>query len=46
MRALGCEKFLPGPAWVVLSKTGPPFSGTLYASLLSKKIVNVTRLSL
>ena len=28
-RALGCEKFQPGPAWVVLSKTGPPLSGAL-----------------
>ena len=24
-RALGCEKSLPGPAWLFLSKTGPPF---------------------
>ena len=29
-RALGCEKFLRGLAWVVLSKTGPPFSRALY----------------
>ena len=28
-RALGCENFLPGPAWLLLSKTGPPFSGSL-----------------
>ena len=28
--ALGCVKFLPGPAWLVLSKTGPPFSASLY----------------
>ena len=26
--ALGCEKFLPGPAWLLLSKTGPPFIST------------------
>ena len=26
-RALGCKKFLHGPAWVVLSKTSPPFRG-------------------
>ena len=33
-RALGCEKFQPGPAWVVLSIiTGPPFSGALYFRL-------------
>ena len=29
-RALSCEKFLSGPAWVMLSKAGPPFSGALY----------------
>ena len=28
--ALGCEKFLLGPAWLLLSKTGPPFSASLY----------------
>ena len=28
--ALGCEKFLPGPAWLLLSKTGPPFSASMY----------------
>ena len=28
--ALGCENFLPGPAWLLLSKTGPPFSPYLY----------------
>ena len=28
-RALGCEKFPPGPAWLLFSKTGPPFSGSL-----------------
>ena len=22
--SLGCENFLPGPAWLLLSKTGPP----------------------
>ena len=35
-RAPGCEKFLPCPAWVVLSKTGPPFSGALYFILVSR----------
>ena len=29
-RALGCEKFLPDPAWLLLSKTGPSFSPSLY----------------
>ena len=29
-RALGWEKFLPGPAWLLLSETGPPFSPSLY----------------
>ena len=28
--ALGCENFLPCPAWLLLSKTGPPFSPYLY----------------
>ena len=28
--AQGCVKFLPGPAWLLLSKTGPPFSASLY----------------
>ena len=28
--ALGCEIFLPGPAWLLLSKSGPPFSLSLY----------------
>ena len=28
--ALGCRTFLPGPAWLMLSKTGPPFSPFLY----------------
>ena len=32
-RAVGCEKFLTGPAWVVLSKTGPPFSGALHSAV-------------
>ena len=27
--ALGCEKFLPSPAWLLLSKTGPLFSASL-----------------
>ena len=27
---LGCEKFLPGLAWLLLSKTGPLFSPSLY----------------
>ena len=25
-RAQGCKKFLPGPSWLLLSKTGPPLS--------------------
>ena len=29
-RALGCVKFLPGPAWLLLSEPGPPFSASLY----------------
>ena len=29
-RTLGCENFLPGPAWLLLSKTCPPFSPSLY----------------
>ena len=29
--ALGCEKYPPGPAWLLLSETGPPFSGFLKA---------------
>ena len=28
--ALGCEKFLPGPAWLLLSETGPPLSASMY----------------
>ena len=28
--ALGCVKFIPDPAWLLLSKTGPPFSASLY----------------
>ena len=28
-RTLGCEKFQPGPAWLLLSKTSPPFSPSL-----------------
>ena len=27
--ALGCEKFVPCPAWLLLSETGPPFSASL-----------------
>ena len=27
--ALGCEKFLLDPAWLLLNKTGPPFSRSL-----------------
>ena len=27
--ALGFEKLLPGPAWLSLGKTGPPFSPSL-----------------
>ena len=34
--ALGCEKFLPCPAWLMLSETGPPFSPSLY--IKSKRI--------
>ena len=29
MWTLGCEKILPGAAWLLLSKTGPPFSPSL-----------------
>ena len=32
--ALGCEKFLPGLAWLFLSKTGPPFSPSLLRAIL------------
>ena len=28
-RALGCEKFQPGSDWLLLSKTGPPFSPSM-----------------
>ena len=28
--ALGCGKFLPGLAWLLVSKTGPPLSSSLY----------------
>ena len=28
--ALGCEKFMPGRAWLLISKTGPPFRASLY----------------
>ena len=31
--ALGCEKFLPGPAWLLLSRPCPPFSPSLYIVL-------------
>ena len=27
--AQGCKKFLTGPAWLLLSRTGPPFSTSL-----------------
>ena len=30
MWSLGCEKFLSSPAWLLLIKTGPPFSSSLY----------------
>ena len=30
----GCEKFLPGSAWVLLSKTDILFSGALYRALV------------
>ena len=43
-RALGCKKFLPSPAWVVLSKTGPHFSGALYI-LNQKKYHTIAILS-
>ena len=33
---LGCEKFLPGLAWLLLSKTGPPFSASLFTSTYLK----------
>ena len=29
-QALGCEKILPGPAWLLLNKLCPLFSRTLY----------------
>ena len=29
-RALGCEKLLPDPAWLLLSETGPTFSPPLH----------------
>ena len=32
--SLGCKKFLPGLAWLLLSKTGPLFSPSLYMVLL------------
>ena len=28
--ALGCEEFPPDPAWLLLSKTGPLFSTSMY----------------
>ena len=28
--ALGCEKFQPDPDWLLLSKTGPSFSQSLF----------------
>ena len=28
--SLGCGNFLPGPAWLLLSKTGPRFGPSLY----------------
>ena len=34
--ALGCWKFLPGLAWLLLSKTGPPFSASLFTSTYLK----------
>ena len=36
-RALGCVKFLPGPAWLLFSETGPPFSAS-HADLSSLNI--------
>ena len=35
---LGCEKFLPGPAWLLLSKTGSPFSASLYTACLTSSL--------
>ena len=34
---LGCEKFLPGPAGLLLSKTGPPFSPSLYSVVYKQR---------
>ena len=33
-RRAGCRISLPGPAWHLLSKLGPPFSGSLYTRIL------------
>ena len=33
MGPISCEKFLPGPAWLLLSKTGPPFTSSLISVL-------------
>ena len=43
-RALGCEKFLPGPAWLLLSNTGPPFSPSQYVGPASCDGANFHRL--
>ena len=32
--SLGCENFRPGPTWLLLSKTGPLFSQSLYIRTL------------
>ena len=33
-RSLSCEKILPGSAWLMLSKTGPPFTPFLHVIVL------------
>ena len=44
-RALGCEKFQPGPAWVVLSKTVQPCSGALYIKKFATKCITLCKIS-
>ena len=41
--ALGCVKFLAGPAWLLLSKTGPPFSPSLYRGVNKGLFVLLSR---
>ena len=36
-RALGCEKFQLGPAWLSLSKTGLPFGPSMYCYFLNDR---------